>query len=634
MLYNSYKEIQLLFFDRMPHIKSKHKAVGSIIGAVFLMLILIMGFSYLLFNFQQINAFNEILIKSGDDDQLRSLEDLNIVSASLLDGDILNLTLRNAGSYQSHVIWLGLLDESQNTQEYYQLDYTIAPGETITNVVNNSATITSGENRVLQLLTDRGNLYTYQYPLDFQGGEGGVGQSTVAITCMGLPYNPMDYSLLGSTAYVSGGTTDIIRNNSSYFSTSSYSSSGISDFEYYVNLQSNVDGSSDIGTHNTFNDITSGPDGIFDYMSEENMGVGGFINPPKFESYEEAGSSGNVNQIVVNKPSGTLQGDLLFAAFSKDSSFGLLNSPAGWTDLREGSTGTSRVLFSYKIATLSEPATYTFTSTDSDQMCVGITRFSGVDSSDPIDVFSSFSSGTTSSPICPIVTTSVSNTTILRVMGADDDDYTEPGNYPLGYSGIFTAQSTGNNGETHSTLAYLTQQNAGSTGTASFSLTANEEWGAITVALKPPSSTDNYELDLEIQWSNVSFTESNEELTIFAFRNTDSFDAQGGYMVVGDGSPDWGSSRGTISFWVKWDTIANRLWGQAEDMEFRISGSNLILDWGNTQSITSSTSFISDKWYFIAVSWNENTDDLTLYVGDDTTPPSVDTYIPTWTDQY
>jgi len=620
----------------MPHIKSKHKAVGSIIGAVFLMLILIMGFSYLLFNFQQINAFNEILIKSGDDDQLRSLEDLNIVSASLLDGDILNLTLRNAGSYQSHVIWLGLLDESQNTQEYYQLDYTISPGETITNVVNNSATITSGENRVLQLLTDRGNLYTYQYPLDFQGGEGSVGQSTVAITCMGLPYNPMDYSLLGSTAYVSGGTSDIIRNNSSYFSASSYLSGGISDFEYFVNLQSNVDGLSDIGTHNTFNDLTSGPDGIFDSMSEENTGVGGFTDPPKYESYEEAGSAGDVTQIQVNKPSGTVLGDLLFAAFSKDSNLGLLSSPTGWIDLREGGTGTSRVLFSYKIATSAEPATYTFTSTDSDQMCVGIARFSGVDSSDPIDVYSSLNTGVSNSPICPTVTTTVSNTTILRVMGADDDDYSEPGNYPSGYNGIFTAQATGTWGETHSTMAYLTQQNAGSTGTASFSLTASEEWGAMTVTLKPLSSSDNYEVDLEIQWTNVSFTESNEELTIFtsaSSTNTDSLDAQGGYMVVGDGSPDWGSSMGTISFWVKWDTVANRLWGQNEDMEFRISGSNLILDWGNTQSITSSTSFVSDKWYFIAVSWNENSDELTLYVGDDTTPPSVDTYIPTWTDQ-
>ncbi|MHA1286722.1 MAG: LamG-like jellyroll fold domain-containing protein, partial [Candidatus Thorarchaeota archaeon] len=247
--------------------------------------------------------------------------------------------------------------------------------------------------------------------------------------------------------------------------------------------------------------------------------------------------------------------------------------------------------------------------------------------------YSAIGTGNSNSPTCPTVTTTISNTTILRVMGAVDDDYIEPSNYPSGYTGIFTVQSIGASGETHGALAYLKEVNVGSTGIASFSLTANEQWGAMTVALKPPSSTDIYEIDLEIQWSNVSFTESNEELTIFSAIDTDSFDAQGGYMVVGDGSPDWGSSMGTISFWVKWDTVANRPWGQAENMEFRISGSNLILDWGNTASITSSTTFISDKWYFIAVSWNENTDELTLYVGDDTTPPSVDTYIPTWTDQ-
>ncbi|MHA1290103.1 MAG: LamG-like jellyroll fold domain-containing protein, partial [Candidatus Thorarchaeota archaeon] len=583
--------------------------------------------------FRQISSFADLTSETHEIDILRNTEDLSIVSANILVGDVLNLTVRNHGSYPSHLCWMGLFDELSNTQEYYSIDFSIDPGDTITDILNSSAMIPDGEERLIQLVTDYGNLLTYQYPGDFIGGNGDNQQSSVFITGMGQPFNPVWYQLQGSTIYNSGSMSDMIRDNQSYFVVNSYAIGGMSNIEDYVDLQSNVDGSPDIGTHNIFSDLTIGPDGILDILQEEDTSSGGPLNPPKYESSEEAGSSGDVTQIQVNKPSGTVQGDLLFAVFSKNSKDGLLSSPAGWTDLGEGSTGKSRVLLSYKIATSSEPATYTFMSTDSDQMCVGVSRFSGVDSNDPIDAYSSIDTGNSNSPTCPTVTTTISNTTILRVMGATDDAYIEPSNYPSGYTGIFTVQSTGASGETHGALAYLTEVNEGSTGIASFSLTGNDQWGAMTVALKPPSSTDIYEIDLEIQWSNVSFTESNEELAIFTQLNRYSFDAQGGYMVIGDGSPSWGSTVGTISYWVKWDSVANRPWGQAENMEFRISGSNLILDWGNTASITSSTTFILDKWYFIAVSWNENTDELTLYVGDDTTPPSVDTYIPTWTDQ-
>lgn len=55
------------------------------------------------------------------------------------------------------------------------------------------------------------------------------------------------------------------------------------------------------------------------------------------------------------------------------------------------------------------------------------------------------------------------------------------------------------------------------------------------------------------------------------------------------------------------------------------------MDWGSTISIESSTNFEVDKWYFIAIVWNEETDDLYLYVGDEDNAPTVDTYRSTWT---
>ena len=154
-----------------------------------------------------------------------------------------------------------------------------------------------------------------------------------------------------------------------------------------------------------------------------------------------------------------------------------------------------------------------------------------------------------------------------------------------------------------------------------------ECWVDDVLIIKEMQST-TYELDLEEQWINVDFTEANEELCIYISNSQGSqgsLDATGGYMIVGDGSVDWGSTAGTISFWVKMDsTVQGRFWGQDGNMETRWSGSNLVLDWGGTGSMTSATTFSADTWYFVAIVWDENANNLLLYVGDEDNPPTLD----------
>jgi hypothetical protein len=158
----------------------------------------------------------------------------------------------------------------------------------------------------------------------------------------------------------------------------------------------------------------------------------------------------------------------------------------------------------------------------------------------------------------------------------------------------------------------------------------------------------NYWLDVEVQWTNADYDEANEELAISVYKenNTHSLDATGGYMKVGDGTPDWGSTAGTISFWITWDTlqggaIQTRPWGQHYDMETRMVYSyengthtfnKLFVNWGSVGSIISNADFTTGKWYFIAIAWNENTDDLYLYVGDKNTVPAQDAQVSGWTD--
>ncbi len=146
----------------------------------------------------------------------------------------------------------------------------------------------------------------------------------------------------------------------------------------------------------------------------------------------------------------------------------------------------------------------------------------------------------------------------------------------------------------------------------------------------PSWNPGGFELDLETQWTKIDYGEANEELCIHLSEqdgsyNTHSLDCTGGYMIVG-GNPDWGSTTGTISFWVKMDsTVQGRFWGQNGDMETRWSvGNNLILDWGGTGSMTSATSFSADTWYFVAIVWDESNNNLFLYIGDNANPPTLD----------
>lgn len=135
-------------------------------------------------------------------------------------------------------------------------------------------------------------------------------------------------------------------------------------------------------------------------------------------------------------------------------------------------------------------------------------------------------------------------------------------------------------------------------------------------------------------WITASYESGKDHLIDYGTQellNRNSLEAQGGYMIVGDGTPNWGSTTGTISWWIKWDTIANRPWGQHDNMELRVSGSSLIADWGDVGSITSTTNFETEKWYFIAVIWNENTNTLILYVGDQNNLPSIDAQTTSWT---
>jgi hypothetical protein len=114
-----------------------------------------------------------------------------------------------------------------------------------------------------------------------------------------------------------------------------------------------------------------------------------------------------------------------------------------------------------------------------------------------------------------------------------------------------------------------------------------------------------------------------------------SVDCTGGYFRVGTGgSTSFASSAGTISLWLKFDTTGpnGRFWGQDGNFETRWSSNQLVLDWGSDNTLTGTkSSWLTDHWYFIAITWDDSLNTLTIYWGDEENQPVVDVSSSSWT---
>lgn len=117
--------------------------------------------------------------------------------------------------------------------------------------------------------------------------------------------------------------------------------------------------------------------------------------------------------------------------------------------------------------------------------------------------------------------------------------------------------------------------------------------------------------------------------------NLRSAQCVGGHFLVGPGGQaDFGSRSGTISLWIKWDDTASqgRFWGQDSNFETRWFLRRLTLDWGSDTTLRGyKDDWTRDHWYFLAISWNETSNRLVIFWGDESTTPSVDVETDSWT---
>ena len=213
------------------------------------------------------------------------------------------------------------------------------------------------------------------------------------------------------------------------------------------------------------------------------------------------GTSTNTS-LTINKPALVAQGDVMIVNIAKDGN-AIDASLSGWTPLASGSIngGNIRATLLWKVATSSEPASYTFALGAGSSDAVGsIVAFYNVDVSGPtpFDVVGSIglslANGQTAT--APGITTASANTGV--VMFAQQSDNKTFTNYtttsPGNLTEVYEDQYNSNNQDLTVGAAFAVKASAGATGNGTVTLQDNNDrWGAILVALKyqvpAPSAT-------------------------------------------------------------------------------------------------------------------------------------------------
>ncbi len=193
--------------------------------------------------------------------------------------------------------------------------------------------------------------------------------------------------------------------------------------------------------------------------------------------------------VVITAPTGLVPGNVMLASVAVDGNVAsTLAAPSGWTLLNRLTDSANQVTTAvwWKVAGASEPGSYTFTWTTSKNAYGWIARFSGVETSGPINVWGSTSGPSASiSPLSPSVTTTVANTMIVRIGGFDAANTTTDVPGVSGHTTITMDRSDTTGSAASGGAAYVLRAATGATGTANFGLTASQEYVTFTLALAP-----------------------------------------------------------------------------------------------------------------------------------------------------
>ena len=191
------------------------------------------------------------------------------------------------------------------------------------------------------------------------------------------------------------------------------------------------------------------------------------------------------SSVTIDRPFATTAGDVLVACLALNGGTVLSGgAPPGWTPIA-AVTGIAnpRVYGYYKVAGALEPAGYTWALASSVANGGGIARYSGVDTTTPLDATTRTATGAAATTgTVPAVTTATPGAMVTGCMGINSSSTAVTIASP---SGMSQAWDVG--GKRHE-LADVVQAAAGSSGAAAWGFSAAREWAGWLTALRPSTA--------------------------------------------------------------------------------------------------------------------------------------------------
>ena len=219
-----------------------------------------------------------------------------------------------------------------------------------------------------------------------------------------------------------------------------------------------------------------------------------------------AGSLGATLSLVITKPAGTVDGDLL-VAFVANNTAATITAPAGWTLIVSQARATNSLQAAWWRIASGEPADYTFTQTVSGSLSGSIHRISGHHAT-PVDVSAAAAStAQDTAPTAPTVTTTAADTLLVYSASAEAAAQASI-TAPAGMTE--RAEVLAGAGRNHH-VATQTLGAAGATGTRAATLATAAHWVALNVAVAPaaaapPPSTTHPAITVEVAFATTPFT--------------------------------------------------------------------------------------------------------------------------------
>jgi Bacterial Ig domain len=186
--------------------------------------------------------------------------------------------------------------------------------------------------------------------------------------------------------------------------------------------------------------------------------------------------------LTIAAPAGVTPGHVLLAAVHVRGQ-PAITPPSGWVLVRQEQNGSNmRAAVYYKVATGSEPGSYTWTFASSQAAAGGITAWSGVSTTTPIDAHGGQVNASSNTITAPSITTTTANTMLVGFFGIGPATMLTP---PAGMTERWDVASTQGSFKATSGAASALQAAAGATGTRSATSGATSTNIGQLVALRP-----------------------------------------------------------------------------------------------------------------------------------------------------